>query len=138
MPATLAPSGSGPAASCWPPARPVRKRAAPAPDALTPQDIQVARLAAEGHTNPEIGAQLFVSPRTAEHHLGKVCSRSSGSPHAASSATLGPDTNGRPRPVDEDEKAPCSGGLVRGLVFGWAVRDSNPRPLARHASALAN
>jgi len=23
-------------------------------------------------------------------------------------------------------------------VFGWAVRDSNPRPLARHASALAN
>jgi hypothetical protein len=36
------------------------------------------------------------------------------------------------------KKPPAAGALVRGLVFGWAVRDSNPRPLARHASALAN
>ncbi|HEX8122841.1 MAG TPA: AAA family ATPase [Solirubrobacteraceae bacterium] len=52
-----------------------RKRTADTLDDLTPQEVQIARLAAEGHTNPEIGAQLFISPRTVEWHLHKVFSK---------------------------------------------------------------
>ncbi|WP_328475399.1 AAA family ATPase [Actinoplanes sp. NBC_00393] len=53
----------------------VRKRSAETPWELTAQEAHIARLAAEGLTNPEIGAALYISPRTVEWHLRRIFSK---------------------------------------------------------------
>ncbi len=50
----------------------VRKRVVPAQCELTVPETQIARMARDGLSNPEIASRVFISARTVQYHLGKV------------------------------------------------------------------
>jgi DNA-binding CsgD family transcriptional regulator len=72
----------------------VRRRVAGTHDDLTAQERQIARLAGEGLSNPEIGARLFLSARTVEWHLRNVFTKLGIRSRRELTATLGSRTQG--------------------------------------------
>jgi DNA-binding CsgD family transcriptional regulator/tetratricopeptide (TPR) repeat protein len=74
-----------------------RRRTVTTPAELTARETQIARMARDGLTNPEIGRRLFLSPRTIEYHLGNVFAKLAiTSRHELDRALTGPLAQGRP------------------------------------------
>ena len=101
------------------------KRATGTPDVLSAQEALIAGLASQGASNPQIAAQLFISPATVAYHPGRSSPSSASAPAAGSPAysPSGPTRCGRSyrkaEPSQRDEslvRSPAGDGKLRVLL----------------------
>lgn len=83
------------------------------------RELEVLRLAAEGLSDAEIGAKLFLSPHTVRTHMRRIFRRL-GASTRAEATSLGYE-RGLLRPAWDDGRAPAKVDAVRALASRWAA-----------------